>query len=90
MLLIEVEGCKLTHHGKFLDTFKRPVTLDRPALINVAHTSLATKIHSMLAKQLAADVVDAVLTIRPPAPPEGRSLGYCARDTPADVPGARC
>ncbi|EKM54582.1 uncharacterized protein PHACADRAFT_258536 [Phanerochaete carnosa HHB-10118-sp] len=54
----------------FLDTFKRPVTLDRPTLISVAHTSLATKIHSTLAKQLAADVVDAVLTIRPPPPPE--------------------
>ncbi|GJE94460.1 chaperonin-containing T-complex zeta subunit [Phanerochaete sordida] len=54
----------------FLDTFKRPVTLDRPTLINVAHTSLATKIHNALAKKLAADVVDAVLTIRPPPPSE--------------------
>ncbi|OJT04979.1 T-complex protein 1 subunit zeta [Trametes pubescens] len=52
----------------FLDTFKRPVKLDRATLINVAYTSLATKVNSALAKQLAADVVDAVLTIRPPAP----------------------
>ncbi|KAF7790396.1 hypothetical protein EIP86_001351 [Pleurotus ostreatoroseus] len=52
----------------FLDKFKQPVTLDRPTLINVAYTSLATKIHHDLAKKLAADVVDAVMTIRPPAP----------------------
>ncbi|TFK85356.1 chaperonin-containing T-complex zeta subunit Cct6 [Polyporus arcularius HHB13444] len=52
----------------FLDTFKKPVNLDRPTLINVAYTSLATKVNSALAKQLASDVVDAVLTIRPPPP----------------------
>jgi T-complex protein 1 subunit zeta len=56
---------------KFLDNFKQPSQLDRATLINVAHTSLATKISSLLAKQLAADVVDAVLTIRPPAPSKG-------------------
>ncbi|KAI9572229.1 chaperonin Cpn60/TCP-1 family [Boletus coccyginus] len=55
----------------FLDTFKQPSKLDRPTLINVAHISLATKLHASLAKQLAADVVDAVLTIRPPPPPKG-------------------
>ncbi|KAL4074208.1 chaperonin Cpn60/TCP-1 family [Scleroderma citrinum] len=54
----------------FLDTFKRPLKLDRPTLIHVAHTSLATKLHASLAKKLAADVVDAVLTIRPPPPPK--------------------
>jgi len=48
-----------------LDDFKKPVTLDRATLINVAHTSLATKLNPALAKQLAADVVDAVLAIRP-------------------------
>ncbi|CDO76016.1 hypothetical protein BN946_scf184665.g8 [Trametes cinnabarina] len=52
----------------FLDQFKRPVNLDRATLINVAYTSLATKVNSALAKQLAAEVVDAVLTIRPPPP----------------------
>lgn len=50
---------------KFLDEFKQQVPLDRATLINVAHTSLATKLNPALAKQLAADVVDAVLTIRP-------------------------
>jgi T-complex protein 1 subunit zeta len=40
-------------------------------LINVAYTSLATKVNAQLAKQLSADVVDAVLTIRPPAPSKG-------------------
>ncbi|KAJ7072231.1 chaperonin Cpn60/TCP-1 family [Mycena amicta] len=53
---------------KFLETFKQPIKLDRATLINVANTSLATKLNPALAKQLAADVVDAVLTIRPPAP----------------------
>ncbi|RPD63989.1 chaperonin-containing T-complex zeta subunit Cct6 [Lentinus tigrinus ALCF2SS1-7] len=52
----------------FLDKFKRPMKLDRPTLINVAYTSLATKVNSALAKQLAAEVVDAVLTIRPSPP----------------------
>jgi T-complex protein 1 subunit zeta len=47
--------------------------MDRATLINVAYTSLATKVHSALAKQLAADVVDAVLTVRPPAPSEGQA-----------------
>jgi T-complex protein 1 subunit zeta len=56
---------------KFLDEFKQPVTLDRATLINVAHTSLATKLSPSLAKQLAADVVDAVLTIRPRQSEEG-------------------
>ncbi|TFK73983.1 chaperonin-containing T-complex zeta subunit Cct6 [Pluteus cervinus] len=50
----------------FLDQFKKTVALDRATLINVANTSLATKLNATLAKQLAADVVDAVLTIRPP------------------------
>lgn len=54
----------------FLDSFKQQVTLDRATLINVAYTSLATKLDNALAKKLAADVVDAVLTIRPPPPSE--------------------
>ncbi|KIY66887.1 T-complex protein 1 zeta subunit, partial [Cylindrobasidium torrendii FP15055 ss-10] len=53
---------------KFLDTFKQPSKLDRATLIGVAYTSLATKLNASLAKQLAADVVDSVLTIRPPPP----------------------
>ena len=39
--------------------------LDRATLINIAYTSLATKLNGVLAKQLAADVVDAVTAIRP-------------------------
>jgi T-complex protein 1 subunit zeta len=54
---------------QFLDTFKIPQPVDRATLINVAHTSLATKLNHILAKQLAADVVDAVLAIQPPPPP---------------------
>ncbi|KAF9529418.1 chaperonin-containing T-complex zeta subunit Cct6 [Crepidotus variabilis] len=52
----------------FLDTFKTSVKLDRATLINIANTSLSTKLSRHLAKQLAADVVDAVLTIQPPPP----------------------
>ncbi|KAF9012421.1 chaperonin-containing T-complex zeta subunit Cct6 [Cyathus striatus] len=56
---------------KFLDSFKQSPKLDRQTLIDTANTSLATKLNSALAKKLAADVVDAVLTIRPPPPKEG-------------------
>ncbi|KAJ8522463.1 hypothetical protein ONZ45_g920 [Pleurotus djamor] len=52
----------------FLDTFKHTTSIDRATLINVANTSLATKINATLAKKLSADIVDAVLTIRPPPP----------------------
>jgi chaperonin GroEL (HSP60 family) len=57
---------------KFLDGFKQPVKLDRATLINVAYTSLSTKVSASMAKQLAADVVDAVAAIRPPAPSQGQ------------------
>src|SRR6266702_7082440 len=56
---------------QFLDTFKQPSSLDRPTLINLAKTSLATKLSAALAQQLAESVVDAVITIRPPPPPKG-------------------
>lgn len=56
---------------QFLDSFKQTPTLDRSTLISVAHTSLSTKLHAELAKKLAADVVDAVLAIRAPAPADG-------------------
>lgn len=45
--------------------------MDRATLINVAKTSLSTKLQASLAAKLAADVVDAVLAIRPPPPPPG-------------------
>lgn len=51
-----------------------PTKADRETLINIAHTSLATKLNAALAKKLAADIVDAVLTIRPPPPPAGKYL----------------
>ena len=41
---------------------------DFETLINVAHTSLSTKLHGKLAKNLAKPIVDAVLAIRQPAP----------------------
>lgn len=59
---------------QFLETFKRPQQPDRATLINVAHTSLATKVSAALAKTLAAEVVDAVLTIRPPPPSPSNCL----------------
>ena len=49
-----------------------PVKLDRATLINIANTSLATKLNVVLAKQLAADVVDAVAAIRPRPVKEGQ------------------
>ncbi|EIW72009.1 hypothetical protein TREMEDRAFT_41457 [Tremella mesenterica DSM 1558] len=52
----------------FLDSYKQFPTLDRANLISVAQTSLSTKLHSALAQKLSADVVDAVLAIRAPAP----------------------
>lgn len=64
---------------KFLDTFKQTPTLDRSTLVAVARTSLSTKLHAKLASQLAGDIVDAVLAIKPatttkleaPAPKQG-------------------
>ncbi|KAI0298601.1 T-complex protein 1 zeta subunit [Russula brevipes] len=54
----------------FLDTFKQPSSLDRPTLVSLAKTSLATKLNAPLAQQLAESVVDAVMTIRAPPPPK--------------------
>ena len=50
---------------QFLEKFKQAPKIDRSTLISVAKTSLGTKLHTKLAAQLAADVVDAVLAIRP-------------------------
>lgn len=54
-----------------MDKFKQSSNIDRATLINVVNTSLATKLSSSLASKLAADVVDAVLCIRPPPPAPG-------------------
>ncbi|TFK23181.1 chaperonin-containing T-complex zeta subunit Cct6 [Coprinopsis marcescibilis] len=56
---------------KFLDTFKVKMIPDRATLIDIARTSLDTKLSTSLAKQLSTDVVDAVLTIRRDPPKEG-------------------
>jgi T-complex protein 1 subunit zeta len=49
---------------KFLEEFKETKTIDRDVLIDVAKSSLETKIHPKLAEQMAAIVTDAVLTIQ--------------------------
>ena len=50
---------------------KQTPKLDRATLVNVAYTSLSTKINKDLASKLAGDIVDAVLAIRAPPPPPG-------------------
>ncbi|BGP18329.1 hypothetical protein JCM10213_008502 [Rhodosporidiobolus nylandii] len=54
----------------FLDAFKVPFSAgaqpSHETLVSVAYTSLATKVHKTLAKNLAQAVVDAVLAIRQP------------------------
>lgn len=77
----------LSKHDQFLDTFKVHVKLDRATLINIAHTSLSTKLNDNLAKQLAADVVDAVLTIKP-RPSEKRQFCYFFFQTELPVQSA--
>ncbi|KAF8502041.1 T-complex protein 1 zeta subunit [Russula emetica] len=54
----------------FLDTFKQPSSLDRPTLVSLAKTSLATKLNAALTQQLSESVVDAVMAIRAPPPPK--------------------
>lgn len=51
---------------RFLETFKVAKEIDRELLINVARTSLNTKIHSNLANPLCEILVDAVKTISKP------------------------
>ncbi|KAK3177667.1 T-complex protein 1 subunit zeta [Lecanicillium sp. MT-2017a] len=56
---------------KFLDSFKLPKDIDRDLLLNVARTSLSTKLNSTLAAKLTPDIVDAVLAIyQAPAKPD--------------------
>ena len=49
---------------KFLEQFKETKSIERDTLIDVARTSLQTKIHPKLADQLADIVTDSVLTIQ--------------------------
>jgi T-complex protein 1 subunit zeta len=54
-----------------LDGFKIDKEVDRGLLLNVARTSLATKLNSTLAEKLTPDIVDAVLAIyEAPAKPD--------------------
>lgn len=56
---------------KFLDEFKLEKEVNRELLLNVARTSLSTKINSTLANKLTPDIVDAVLAIyQAPAKPD--------------------
>ncbi|KLO20363.1 chaperonin-containing T-complex zeta subunit Cct6 [Schizopora paradoxa] len=55
----------------FLEKMKQTPKLDRATLVNVAYSSLSTKINKDLASKLAGDIVDAVLAIRAPPPPPG-------------------
>lgn len=73
-----------TDTPQFLDSFKLNVPLDRANLIQVAHTSLSTKLHAKLAQKLSADAVDAVLAIQPPAPPAD-ATGVAAHREPIDL-----
>lgn len=51
---------------KFLETFKKQVPIERELLVNVARTSLRTKVHRELADSLTEAVVDSVLLIQKP------------------------
>ncbi|KAJ2992122.1 hypothetical protein NUW58_g2279 [Xylaria curta] len=56
---------------KFLDSFKLPRKIDRELLLNVARTSLATKLNASLTAKLYPNLVDAVLAIyQEPAKPD--------------------
>ena len=50
---------------RFLETFKTPITIDRETLLNVAKTSIGTKLPPELVGPLSEIVTDAVLTIKP-------------------------
>lgn len=69
---------------EFLDGYKVTPALDRANLIQVAYTSLATKLHAKLSQKLAADVTDAVLAIQAPAPSSDAS-GAAAYREPIDL-----
>lgn len=63
-----VEGMELAKDEalKFLDTFKSTTEVDREILVNVARTSLRTKLPEVFADRLAEIVVDGIQTIRKP------------------------
>uniref|UniRef100_A0A915EQY6 Uncharacterized protein n=1 Tax=Ditylenchus dipsaci TaxID=166011 RepID=A0A915EQY6_9BILA len=60
------EGFELAykHSLELLDKFKKKALIDRDLLIEVAQTSLRTKLHQKLADHITECVVDAVMAIR--------------------------
>ena len=65
---ILVDGIEMAKNEtlKFLETFKIEKEMNREILLEVARTSLMTKIHPRLAEQLTDIVTDAVLQIKKP------------------------
>jgi len=63
---VVVEGFDIARSfvQRFLEEFKQTVTVDRELLVNMARTSLSTKLQPALANQLTEIVVDAVLAIK--------------------------
>lgn len=51
-------------HPQVLEEVKIQVDMDRETLINVARTSLGTKVNAKLADMLTEAVVDSVLLVR--------------------------
>lgn len=52
-----------------LDSMKIPVDAQRESLLDIARTSLSTKVHSKLANAVAEICVDAILAVRQPKKP---------------------
>jgi len=68
---VVVEGFDLAKKEaiEFLDKFKVEREIDRELLLQVARTSLSTKINSRLAESLTPSIVDAVLAVHEPSKP---------------------
>jgi T-complex protein 1 subunit zeta len=64
---------------KFLEEFKKDIEITRELLVNVAKTSLNTKIHSDLANPLSEILVDAIYTISAKKPDDD------GREKPIDL-----
>ena len=61
-----VDGIEMAKNEtmKFLEEFKLTKEINRDILLEVARTSLMTKIHPSMAEQITDIVTDAVLTIK--------------------------
>lgn len=60
------EGFNIAYNKtlELLEKFKKPVKIERDLLVEVARTSLRTKLHQKLADHITECVVDAILAIR--------------------------